>query len=458
MPRLIRSTPSYRKHKASGQAIVSLSGQDHYLGPWRSKASRVEYDRLIGEWLANGRRPLKANPADDVTIVELAAAYLDFATGYYRGPDGKPTRSIERVHTVVGILDRCYGETRAADFGPLALEAIQQRLVAEGKSRPYVNCLLDGIRRVFKWAVSKQLVSVVIYQALLTVPGLRKGRSDAREPAPIQPIADDVVDATLRYLPPVIAAMVRFQRLTGCRPGEVCIIRPGDVDRSRDVWEYRPHQHKTEHLGRERVIFIGPQAQAVLTPYLLRPVDAYCFSPAERMSKRNAELREKRKSPVQPSQADRSKRKPEIAPGQRYSVGSYGRAIVRASDRALGKCHGPITWQELKRLAASGELSPAAVVRRGIKKGWRLACSMAELFPDEPGAKPAEAAADGWHWMNTAHRWAPNQLRHTAATELRSKCGLEAAQVILGHSKADVTQIYAERDLIKAAKVMKEVG
>ena len=39
-----------------------------------------------------------------------------------------------------------------------------------------------------------------------------------------------------------------------------------------------------------------------------------------------------------------------------------------------------------------------------------------------------------------------------------SKFGLEAAQVTLGHAKADVTQIYAERDLNKAASVMREIG
>lgn len=48
-------TPKYRKHKASGQALVTIAGRDHYLGPWKSKASRAEYDRLIGEWLAAGR-------------------------------------------------------------------------------------------------------------------------------------------------------------------------------------------------------------------------------------------------------------------------------------------------------------------------------------------------------------------------------------------------------------------
>jgi site-specific recombinase XerC len=56
------------------------------------------------------------------------------------------------------------------------------------------------------------------------------------------------------------------------------------------------------------------------------------------------------------------------------------------------------------------------------------------------------------------HCWSPNQLRHSAATEIRKRFGLEATQVVLGHSAADVTQVYAERDMEKAAAVMAQVG
>lgn len=55
-------------------------------------------------------------------------------------------------------------------------------------------------------------------------------------------------------------------------------------------------------------------------------------------------------------------------------------------------------------------------------------------------------------------RWSPNQLRHTAATLIREQYGLEAAQVILGHARADVTQVYAERDKEKAIRIALEVG
>ncbi|TWU13894.1 Phage integrase family protein [Symmachiella macrocystis] len=65
------------------------------------------------------------------------------------------------------------------------------------------------------------------------------------------------------------------------------------------------------------------------------------------------------------------------------------------------------------------------------------------------------AELDQW---KSDHRWSPNRLRHSAGTEIRKRYGLEAAQVILGHASADVTQVYAERDLQKAVEIMREVG
>jgi integrase len=54
--------------------------------------------------------------------------------------------------------------------------------------------------------------------------------------------------------------------------------------------------------------------------------------------------------------------------------------------------------------------------------------------------------------------WSPLQLRHTAATLFRSKDGLEASQVLLGHARADVTQIYAEPREELARQVIERLG
>ena len=79
-------TPTYRHHKPSGRAVLTIDGKDFYLGKWRSEESNLEYDRVIAEWLANGRRLPTANgrgPCLDLTVDELIAAYWRHARSYY---------------------------------------------------------------------------------------------------------------------------------------------------------------------------------------------------------------------------------------------------------------------------------------------------------------------------------------------------------------------------------------
>lgn len=271
MPWPSNHLPKYRKHKASGQAVVTLNGIEHYLGPHGSKTSKTQYDRLIAEWLRRDRR-LQPTDSDSITVVELCARYLRFATTYYR-KDGRCTRVTPAIKACIKYLRDWHGRELAADFGPLALKAVRQRMVDDGLSRRYVNDHAARIKRMFKWAVGEQLVPPATYQALAVVSGLLRGRTEARETAPVLPIDDSIVEATLPHLPAVVADMVRLQRFTGMRPAEVCIVRPCDLDRSGDVWLYRPASHKMEHHGRERVVPVGPKAQAVLLRYLARDAE-----------------------------------------------------------------------------------------------------------------------------------------------------------------------------------------
>jgi len=58
-------------------------------------------------------------------------------------------------------------------------------------------------------------------------------------------------------------------------------MRGCDIDRSGEVRLYRPHRHKTAHRGKDRIVTIGPKAQAVLKPFLGLSLTVYLFSPAE---------------------------------------------------------------------------------------------------------------------------------------------------------------------------------
>src|SRR5262249_2809806 len=81
---------------------------------------------------------------------------------------------------------------------------------------------------------------------------------------------------------------------------------------------------------------------------------------------------------------------------------------------------------------------------------------------EKANATAIEAAREAGHEVADdavlVPAWFPYQLRHTHATEVRRRFGLEAAQATLGPSQANVTQLYAERDLSLAVKVAQAMG
>ena len=81
--------------------------------------------------------------------------------------------------------------------------------------------------------------------------------------------------------------MVRLQMATGMRPGEVCKLRPCDLERpwksieGLEFWLYRIAQLKNTWRGHRREIPLGPDAQEILAKYLERDPESCCFSPKE---------------------------------------------------------------------------------------------------------------------------------------------------------------------------------
>lgn len=92
------------------------------------------------------------------------------------------------------------------------------------------------------------------------------------------------------------------------RPGEVRLMRMRDIDMSGEVWEYRPQEHKTEHHGRQRLIFIGPKGQEIVKQFLLADPERYLFSPQTAEKERSEDRRMNRKTPMTPSQAARAEK------------------------------------------------------------------------------------------------------------------------------------------------------
>lgn len=415
--------PSYRRHKATGQAIVVLGGRTIYLGRFGSIESRARYNRELAEWLTQGGSALPAvavsasGPGATLTVAELILDYWRYAQDYYRKND-QPTSQVDQIKQSLGPLRRLYGDTPAREFGPLALKAVRQSFIDSGFCRAEVNRKTQKIVRMFKWAVSNEKVPASVHHGLKAVDGLKRGRCEAREAPPIKPVPDAFVNAVEPFVSRQVWAMIQLQRLTGMRPGEVCMMRTTDINATGSIWEYRPESHKTEHHGKDRIIHLGPQARAILGPWLKTELAAYLFSPKESMEACAVELRKARKSGVQPSQQNRRKRRPKRVPADKYRVTGYALAIRRGCDRAFPHP----TLEDVPAQELTEE-------QRAELRAWRK-----------------------------AHRWAPNQLRHNAATRIRRECGLDVAKAVLGHSSVVPTQVYAEQDMEAARRAMEKFG
>ncbi|MEM9367354.1 MAG: site-specific integrase [Planctomycetota bacterium] len=419
MPRLTRRVPSYRHHKASGQAVVKIDGREIYLGEFDSKASRDKYDQLVGQLIARRTLALKGTLdrnelSKSVRVADLVVAFWKEKRSYYM-KDGKPTSEHCSFRMVIKSMTVPFRDLPADEFGPLMLKGIREQWVERGYVRSSINRSQRRLVAIFKWGVENELVHPETWQRLKAVATLKKNRTPAPESVPVMPVELALVEATIPHLSPVVADMVRFQVLTGARPGEVCSIRPCDVANTGDVWVYTPASHKTQHHGRSRKVFIGPEAQSVIGKYLDRDADVACFSPGESMQWFRDQRTDARVTPAKYGNGVGRKRDVRQGPGtrkprDRFDTQSYGNAI-----------------------------------KRGCRKAWPA--------PDE-----IVGDADAVKQWDREHAWAPNRLRHTRATEIRSTYGLEAAQVILGHATADITQIYAERDEELAKRVAAETG
>ena len=88
-------------------------------------------------------------------------------------------------------------------------------MIRAGNCRSEINRRVGRLVRMFKWAVSEELIPPSVYEALRTVSGPRKGRSGAREKPPVKPVAEEMVMAVKPFVSRQVWAMIELQRLTG---------------------------------------------------------------------------------------------------------------------------------------------------------------------------------------------------------------------------------------------------
>ncbi len=350
------------------------------------------------------RHTTTPRPGEGESIADLVGAYLAYAQQYYR-----QGRELVNIQAALTHLTERYGRIPAEDFGPKDLRYLQEQMIEltyrnsprRRFARSTINKYIGIYKRVFNWAVAEGRLPPSVGYGLNCVANLKKNRSDAREGEVIQPVTKEQVWAVLPYCSSVVAAMVQVHYYTGMRPTELCNMRWEDIDRTDKVWVYRPAElegrqaHKTAHLGHERAIAIGPRAQAVINSLIKREEKSgFVFSPQVAVREMRQRRRKQRKTPEQ-----------------------YGNR--------------PGTNRKAKPQSQPGD----HYNRYTYAKAIRRACIEAKINP-----------------------WAPNQLRHTAATRIRREMGLDAAGATLGHSTVSTTQICAGICRDKAIAVAEKMG
>ncbi|MCE5230477.1 site-specific integrase [bacterium] len=395
------------------------------LGEYDTPASRERYLRLLAAWERAERRLPAAESKTAVTTSPAAFTVTLLCDAYWSSIEGRYSRGEARSLAIaIRIFRQLFGTAAAAEVGPNALRVVRDAMVAGDSTanpprapwaRGYINMQMQRIRRIFKWAVSRELLPAAVYQAIATLEPLKRGQTAARESSRVRPASEAAIAAVRPYVSRQVAAMIELQLVTGMRPGEVCVMRPADIDMSGHVWLYQPADHKTAWRDISKTVYLGPKAQKIIHPYLKRrATTAYLFSPAEADEDRRDELSHQRVTPLSCGNRPGTNRReaPTRTPGQRYTAESYCRAIARACDAA----------DEAARAANAG--AP-------------IGATSGRLVP----------------------RWHPHQLRHNYATAVRREYGLEAAQILLGHSSAMITDaVYAERDMAKAMEIAGKIG
>ncbi len=284
--------PSILFHRSSGQSRIRVNGDDVYLGPHGSEESRRRYAETIARLLVEGKAaPARKTDTPYLTVNDV----LDQFDRHAAETCSERGREYDQFQLVYQPLRRLYGTTAAAEFDADKLEDLQRALAtgswmsAEDRKAPnrkptgglcrrIVNRRIGKVRHIWQWAERKKLVPTGAFHALKAVAPLRATSKLARSSPRPQATTLEELKRILPYCRADIAAMLLVQWWTGCRSGEVRSLRVGDVTLAAGVRTYRPREHKTDYLGEERTIAVGPKAWSVLGPWLVgKTPDDYAF-------------------------------------------------------------------------------------------------------------------------------------------------------------------------------------
>lgn len=389
------SPPSYRLHKARNCAVVTIGGKNHYLGPYGSPESKEEYARIIAEEFgSDGRTARVLASGADPTVNELILRYWNEHVLSYYRRNGKLTDRQYHIRAALRPLRKLYGNTFVRDFGPKALQTVREEIIVVGRRSR------GGLNRKYvndHVGIIKRLFRWGVAQELV--------------PLEVHQALETVES-----------------------------IHKGRDPRVKESQQIRP---APEQGVRAVLSVVSPQIRTMIELQVLTGM-----RPDEVTIMRSCDI-------------DRG-----------HEVWVYVPESHKTAHRDLERIIplGPKAQQILSpwldREPTAYLFSPREVYEEKLARRSRDSESVRNLrrrsyprmprdhYDDESYCQAVERACK----KVEVPKWTPGQLRHNAGTEIRRKYGLEAARLILGHRSAVTTEIYAEKDMIEAIRIMKEMG
>lgn len=234
----------------------------------------TERDNLRSRLEAAVRGAVRVD-ANRLTVRQLVDLFMEHGTADFSPRQG--TTEAGNYRDAARELLAIYDDLPAVEFGVLHLKAIRKLMVESGLSRSTINKQrIRRIRTIFRWATEHHGLDSAVISRLESVKALKPGVDGVREarrplPPTLEQIAAVLSDCGC---PKIIRDMLRFQVLTGVRPGELTRCMGREIDQSVNPWLWSPVLHKNAHKDKVRIIPIGPRAQLTAMPYLN---DGYLF-------------------------------------------------------------------------------------------------------------------------------------------------------------------------------------
>ncbi len=254
------------------------------MGEWESEEAIRNYQRFQLEW---AEASCEIRSVSDLTVIELAATFLEYCEGYYV-KNGEQTSEVYAVRRSMAILGEIVSDDmRVDEFSGDTLRLYQGHCVGKGYSISTIKHYVNLVIRCFAWGSSRNgrgnrpMVNPVIVASLREVEGLVPGRTKAPKPKKVKAVALADVEKTIAAVDKMrcavsrkamIKKIIQVHLLTGMRSSQLLSITLGQLVRHDPaipgVWRYDCRKNKTEHLGTESVYYLGPKVIEILEPII----------------------------------------------------------------------------------------------------------------------------------------------------------------------------------------------